>query len=100
MNGLIDFIEKYLNREQEYSRNIFRVNVDSVSKGGGGLWLRDINYRTFETITLDDDDLQYLYNKYYPLYDDEKEKDRLKKEEYRLKEIKKLQDKIEKLQNK
>lgn len=97
MKGLIKFIEKYLNRYGEYSTNIFTVNVDSLNKGNG-FWLRDFNYHTLETITLDDEDLEYLYNKYYPLYDVEKEKERLKDEEYKQKEIKKLQDKIKSLQ--
>jgi hypothetical protein len=96
MKGLISFIEKYLNTDSEYSTNIFRVNVDYKIKGGNFL-LRDINYRTHETITLDDEDLKYLYDKYYPLYNAEKEKQNLEKEERRLREIKKLQEKIDEL---
>jgi len=96
MNGLIQFIEKYLNRDDDYSTNVFRVNIENQSKTQG-LWIRDWNYRTLETIRLDEEDLTYLYNKYFPLYDGEKEKERKKAEDRRLKEIKELKSKIEKL---
>ena len=101
MKGLIDFIEKYLNREQEFSRNVFKVSVESVSKGQG-FWIHDPSMflpRSFDTITLDEDDLKYLFDKYFPLYDGAKEAKKREEEKCKQKEIQRLQEKIDKLKN-
>jgi len=101
MKGLINFIEKYLDREQEFSKNVFRVSVESVTKGNA-FWIADPSPflpRGFDTITLDEEDLKYLYNKYFPLYDGAKEAKRKEDEDYKQKEIDRLQEKINKLKS-
>ena len=96
MTGIIRFIEDYLSRDSGHSMNVFRVNIDRASKGGG-IYLRDLNHHTVETITLDEEDLKYLYDKYLPLYYPIKEEERKKQEEYKQRQIKELEDKIAKL---
>ena len=101
MKGLINFIEKYLDREQEFSKNVFRVSVESVTKGNA-FWIADpsmFSPRGYDTITLDEEDLKYLYNKYFPLYDGAKEAKRKEDEDYKQKEIDRLQEKINKLKS-
>lgn len=96
--GLIKFIESYLNRDKEYSTTIFKVSEEDIPKGEG-FWIRDINRHVFNTIALDNEDLKYLFDKYYPFYATEKEKQEREQEEYKNKQIKELEEKLEKLKN-
>ncbi len=102
--GLIKFFESFENRDMLESKTIkFRVSTYEVYKTIPGMHFFDFS-RTYgntdiRTIELDKEDLNYLYNKYYPKYKEEvikrDEELKLQKE----KEIKLLEDKLNKLKN-
>ncbi len=93
---LISFIEAYNNKDTSSTYNIFSVNYITRVKDSFhfGFGREDII-----TITLDNQDLKYLFDKYHPKYAESiaarQEKLKKKREE----EIKELEDKINKLRN-
>lgn len=87
----------------EYNRRVFSVVYEDVPKPDSGVWMP--MYHTFGcrhtiTITLDDEDLTYLYNKYYDRAKDDLEKEKEDKEKKRQKEIEELEEKLRKLREK
>lgn len=99
MKNVIKFIEKYLEEPKEYSKNSFKVTCEAVCNNTLGLLAIDLGRRDYPVITLDDEDLKYLYNKYLPFYHEQKLIETTKEEEGKLKEIKDLQAKIEKIRS-
>ena len=99
MQNVIKFIEKYLEEPTEYSKNSFKVTCESVPIGGIFCVPTFGSRQDYSVITLDDEDLKYLYDKYLPSYHEQKLIETTKQEEDKLKEIKDLQDKIDKIRN-
>jgi len=66
------------------------------------LWLRDpyMGYYHKETIRLDKEDIEYLYNKYKYKAIQEAEQEKIDKEKRHQEEIKKAEAKLEELRNK
>lgn len=97
-HSLIQFIEDYKNRDEVSKYNTFRVNVTQRWKG-------EVMQHTFgvrddyQTITLDEEDLKYLYDKYYPEYQKQIEERDKEVIERKRKEIKELEKQLYKLKN-
>ena len=99
MNGLIEFIENYLDRrDTEYRKKRFSVNYRDVYDSSSGMWTLDKPY-SIPTIDLDEEDLKYLYDKYFPFYSHLKAEQIAAMERDRLKEIERLKNKIDELKN-
>ena len=99
MENVIKFIEKYLEEPTKYSKNTFKVTYESVLSKDMFCVPTFNNRHTYSVITLDDEDLKYLYDKYLPFYHEQKLIETTKEEEGKLKEIKELQAKIDKIRN-
>lgn len=97
MKNVIKFIEEYLKKPCEYSKNVFTINCESISVGND-IWM-PIGRHDYPVIALDDEDLKYLYNKYLPFYHEQKLIETNAIQERKSKEIKDLQDKINKIKN-
>ena len=99
MKNVIKFIEKYLEEPTEYFKNSFKVTCESFSNSTLGLWVIDGNRRDYPIITLDDEDLKYLYDKYLPFYHKQKLIEYSNIEKKKLEDIKDLEAKIDKIRN-
>ena len=98
MQNVIKFIEKYLEEPTKYSKNSFKVTCESVNNNSLGIWLAH-SRSDYPIITLDDEDLKYLYDKYLPSYHEQKLIEYSDIEKKKLQDIKDLQDKIDKIRN-
>ena len=98
-HSLIDFIEAYQSRNTEYNYNVFTLHYTTRDKNE----LRFIPFfgtrldRT--TINLDEEDLKYLYDKYFPEYEKHIIERNNEIKERKLKEIKELEEQLNKLKN-
>lgn len=97
MKNVIKFIEKYSEEPTEYS-NSFKVTCESVCKPGM-FWIMDGQRRDYPVITLDDEDLKYLYYKYLPFYYEQKLIEINDIGKKKLEDIKNLQAKIDIIKN-
>lgn len=97
-HSLIQFIEDYKNRDEKFQYNIFTINV--TRRYRDTFIFPTLGYRDdYPTIKLDEEDLKYLYTKYYLEYKkniEEKDKEVI---ERKRKEIKELEKQLNKLKN-
>jgi hypothetical protein len=97
-HSLIQFIEDYKNRNKEYTYNIFTVNV--TQRYRDTFTLPTFGHRDdYQTITLDEEDLKYLYDKYYRDYQINCNQRAKEKSERKRKEIEELEEQLNKLKN-
>ena len=95
-HNLIEFIEAYKKRDTEFYYNVFTVNYITREKNN---WYLPFGREDKITIGLDEDDLKYLYDKYYKDYQiniNERSKEIFKRKQ---KEIKELEEQLNKLKN-
>ncbi len=100
MRGIKHFVEYYeeKNKKEEDLVTNFYVNVSRFVKDWE-IWIKPPDFRTLETIMLDQEDLDYLYNKYLPQYKTAVEEELKEANERRQQEIVKLEQKLDKLKN-
>ena len=93
---LIEFIEAYKKRDTEFYYNVFTVNYITREKNN---WYLPFGREDKITIKLDEEDLKYLYDKYFRDYQincNERAKER---GERKRKEIKELEEQLNRLKN-
>jgi hypothetical protein len=98
MRGIKNFVEYYkeMNKKEEGVTINFCVSVGRFDED---LWMRPIDFATLETIRLDQEDLDYLYNKYLPAYKTAVEEELKETNERKQQEITELEQKLDKLKN-
>ena len=98
--GLIKFIEYYKDSiDNDKYTYVFDISCEKVSFNGSSFFRSRDPFGIKSTIRLDKEDLDYLYNKYYPKYKEviikRDEELKVQKEQ----EIKELENKLNKLKN-
>lgn len=73
MEKIVKFIEAYLDRNTKEYVNVFRVTIEKNYLGPNVV--RDIYNMSVDSISLDKEDLEYLYNKYSKQYKEIKQQE-------------------------
>lgn len=108
MKKVKDFIEAVDKDSGEYYQKVFAVTFEEVSIDNRHFWIPTPMYRRdSKVITLDEEDIKYLYDKYKPFLAAELEKQTeeekakiLKEIETKSKQINKLSDEIREIKDK
>lgn len=99
-HNLIDFIEAYQNRNTEFSYNVFTLHYTPRDKNPSSWFFPPLGTRMDRTtINLDEEDLKYLYDKYFPEYEKNIKERNNEIKERKLKEIKELEEQLNRLKN-
>lgn len=100
MKKVKEFIDKVKNKPKQNYKNIFQVTVDEIYTGDSFQYnfLAFSHYCNHNTVlTLDEEDIKYLYDKYLPLYEKNVEQINLEEKQKKLDSIKRKTEEIDKL---
>ncbi|MFT6125911.1 MAG: hypothetical protein ACJAVA_000353 [Flavobacteriaceae bacterium] len=97
MRKVKEFVEAVDMKNKEDHIKVFTVTFENLVVSPG-LWLRD-HFHRFDSkvLTLDEQDIQYLYNKYKPLYEEDISQRNIKIQKEKLEDIGRKAKEINKL---
>lgn len=97
MKRVKEFIEAVDREDKENHNKVFTVTFENIFTSPG-IWCRDFFHRfDSKVLTLDEEDIQYLYNKYKPLYEEDISQRNIKIKKEKLEDISRKAKEINKL---